>query len=49
MVATLLVKSLFAFKHVMALFQTTDIGCARNEAALPQAIIPYWTREFIKL
>jgi len=37
------------FKHLMARFKTTDIGCKGHEAALPQAIIPYCAREFIKL
>ena len=49
MVVTLLFKRLFVFKHLMARFETTDIGCSWHEAALPQAIIPYCAREFIKL
>ena len=42
-------KSHYMFKHLMARFKTIDIGCKWHEAALPQAIIPYCTREFIKL
>jgi len=49
MVATLLVTSSFVFKHLMARFKTTDIGYKWHEAALPQKIIPYCAREFIKL
>jgi len=48
-VVTLLVESFFVFKHLMARFKTTDIGCKWHEAALPQAIIPYCVREFTKL
>ena len=33
----------------MARFKTNDIGCKWHEAALPQKIIPYCAREFIKL
>jgi len=49
MIVTLLVTSSFAFKHLMARFKTTDIGCRCHEAALPQAIIPRCAREFIQL
>jgi len=49
MVATLLATSSVVFKHLMARFKTNDIGCKWHEAALPQKIIPYCAREFIKL
>jgi len=49
MVVAFLVKSLFVFKHLMARFETTDIGSRWHEAALAQPIIPYCAREFIEL
>jgi len=49
MVAILLVTSSVAFKHLMARFKATDIGCRYHEAALPQALIPHCALEFIKL
>jgi len=39
----------YVFKNFMARFKTTDLACTWHEAALPQAIIPYCTREFIFL
>jgi len=49
MVVTLEVTSSDMFKNLIARFKTTDVGCRWQEAALPQAIIPYCSREFIRL
>ena len=43
------IYKVICLKHLMARFKATDIGCKLHEAALPQAIIFYYAREFIKL